>query len=1373
MDELVQQIHTLRRRFELAQAETMARRTLAEVPHSGSLMMALGRILLASGKEKEAAEMFRRAGQVHPDDDAPFAWQIAALSRQGRFTEAITLGEAAQDRFPRSYLICIALGRSFRESSRPGEALRCFSDAARIAPKNPTSVSWHAVGLSSLHHHAEAEAVLEETIREAPESTKLHYRLARVCLSRHNFDKAIERFNIVLEKDPYHVDALEWRITALRSAHRFNEAEAKAEEAIARLPRAPALHVEYAWLLSGQDRYDEALARIEQALTLDPNNFWTLRSRVDFLRWARRLDEAEQAATDAIQRRPDDPDLFTAAAWVLSGQDRYDEALARIEQALTLDPNNSEALSSRVDFLRLARRLDEAEQAATDAIQRRPDDPDLFTTAAWVLRGQDRYDEALARIEQALTLDPNNSWALRSRIDFLRFARRLDEAEQAATDAIQRRPDDPDIHTTAAWVLSGQDRYDEALARIEQALTLDPNNPAALIRRIDFLRFARRLDEAEQAATDAIQRRPDNLATHITAAWVLSDQDRYDEALARIEQALTLDPNSSGALSSRVDFLRLARRLEEAEQAATDAIQRHPHNPYLLTAAAWVLSGQDRYDEALARIEQALTLDPNNSWALRSRIDFLRFARRLDEAEQAATDAIQRRPKDPDIHTTAAWVLSDEDRYDEALARIEQALTLDPNNSWALRSRVDFLRWARRLDEAELAATDAIQRRPKDPDIHTTAAWVLSGQDRYDEALARIEQALTLDPNDSWALHSRVDFLRFARRLDEAEQAATDAIQRRPHDPQIRVAAGWLYDDLMLYESALLQFERALLADPRHALAHEWRITELRNLYRFDEAEQAAIDAFQYRRHDPDINIELGRLHAGRRSFDSALACFAAALQLEPEHIEANIARSETLRALRRGLEAERMITRLSHRRPNKRNLKFELAWIHHDAHRLDDARRLFQDLLDTAINRREQAEALNGLGWVAFAKGQYTTAEKEFRAALDKHPVYPDYELGLTWSLARQTSERSWLEADRIASQIIERCQQQPSAHACLGILAFKQGNLASSEYHLKKALEIDPYHGSHTDLGALYVHMARYNEAETELRVAIERDWYDTAAHIELGNLFLLLGDDHLMDAERQFRQACATEATSVAATIGLAQALARVGNEADAEATLRGAIARQDKSERWRTHLALARLLVQRGDKQQNSDLHAEAYFEAQRAISLAPDKQADPHFVAGVAQHRMGSLSVETRGRFAYRRRALHHLNECIKRDPQHIEAQRNIHILEREMKAAAPAVWGGFAVASVSFILLATMWVMFFFSNKIPSTMLSITTPVLVGLFTVSTLLPTLIRLKLPGFEADLQAGTSIITPGPTGDVTFGPGRFTVTTGPTGQLPQRM
>jgi tetratricopeptide (TPR) repeat protein len=1095
--ELAQQVDTLRRCYELPEAESMARSALKRFPKGVELLIALGRVLLTVHRLADAVTIFEQAVELAPGDDRPVAWKIAALSRQYSFAAAIATGTDALEHHPGSVLIRVALGRVFLDSSRPQDARAYLAEAATIAPADETALSWQAACLAEMCRWPEAEALARESLTLHADSIKLRYRLGCVLLGARRFTEAKDCFDAVVTDAPQHAGALEWRTTALRSLYSFSEAAASAADAISRLPRASRLHAEYGGVFTDRGQYEQALSHVSSALAIDPRDPLALWSRIYCLRLAGRFPEAEQAAAEALAARPDDPGVHTAVAWVFSDQGQYEQALSHVSGALAIDPRNSAALTARIDFLRAARRFPEVEQAAAEALAARPDDPDMHTSASWVYSDQDREDDAAVHAADALAIDPRNSWALRSRIDFLRYARRFPEAEQAAAEALAARPDDPDVHTSASWVYCDQGQYEQALSYISSALAIDSRNFAALGSRINFLRDAHRFPEAEQAAAEALAARPD------------------------------------------------------------------------------------------------------------------------------------------------------------------------------------------------------------DPDMHTAAAWVYSVQDREDEAAIHAADALAIDPRNSWALQSRINFLRAARRFPEAEQAAVEGTELRPQDPGIR--------------------------------------------------------------------IELGLVHDAQLKFSAALTHFAVVLDREPDNVAAQIARSATLRSLRRYQEAEREITRLRQLKPANRDLRAELGWIRHDARLLNEAQVTFQGLLDTAVNGRERAEARHSLGWTAFAAGNLTTAEQHFRAAIEDQPDACDGRLGLAWALARQNHEERRREAERLAYEVAER-RPDFSAHVCLGVIAFRRGSPASAEYHFQKALELDPYHGSHTDLGALYAQMARYTEAEAELGRAVARDWYDTAAHIELGSLFLELGDRRL-DAEREFRQALAADSASGAATIGLAYALAKDGNDAQAESILREALPRQDAGERWRTHLALARLLVQRGDKQQNPDLHTEAYAEAQQAISQAPESEADPHFVAGVAHHRMGTLTAEARGRIGYRRRAMHHLRECLKHDPGHVEAQRNLQLLERELKAAAPAIRGGYAVAVVSLLLLVTMWTMFFLTSKVSTMLLSVNTPVLVGLFTISTLLPTLIRLKLPGFEADLRAGTETISPGPTGDVTFGPGWFTGTTGPTGQVPR--
>ncbi|MGW3352616.1 tetratricopeptide repeat protein [Nonomuraea rubra] len=1581
--EPARRIDTLRRRYELAEAESLAEAAVARHARDATVHLAWGRVLLATHRPQDALKAFRTAAELDPENADAVAWQIAALSRDRNHAEATALWDGARGRFPSGCALRVAMGRVLLDSGRPEEAVRHFDEAAGESCDD-SCVTWRAEAMAATRAHADAQALLREFIAGHPGTVKARYGLGRILLDDSRPVEAMECFDAVLERDPDHAGALRRRVSALRDLCRFGEAEAFAETAISRVPRCPDLHTELAWLFSDRGRDDEALTHVDRALAIDPRDAWALYSRVEFLRASRRFEEAEGAAAEAVRLRPDDPDLYTVAAWVLGAQDRDDEALAQVGRALAIDPRDSWALRSRIGLLRQARRFEEAEQAVAEAVRLRPGDPDVYTVAAWVLSAQNREDEALAQVDRALAIDPRDAPALRSRIDFLRYSRRYEEAERAAAEAERLHPHDPAtyltsaavfgdeekneealeqieralaiaphdagalrsridllrqarrfeeaeraateaaelvvndplFHTTVAWVFSDQDREDEALAQVDRALAIDPRDAPALRSRIDFLRFSRRYEEAERAAAEAVRLQPgdphvqaaaawvfsarsqhenaltqieralamaprdpwivrsridllrrarryedaeravaeavrllpDDPDLHTAAAWVFSDQDREDEALAQVDRALAIDPRNSWALRSRIDFLRYSRRYEEAEQAAAEAVRLHPDDCYVHVTAAWVSSARTREDEALAHVDRALAIDSRDSWALRSRIDFLRFARRYKEAEQAAAEAAHHHPDDPYVHTATAWVLSAQDRDDEALAQVDRALAIDPGDSWALRCRMDFLRYCWRYDEAERAAAEAVRLHPADPDVYVTAAWVSSARDRDDEALARVDRALAIDPRNSWALRCRIDFLRYSRRYEEAEQAVAEAVRLQPRDPDLHVTAARVFEDQDRYDDALAHVERALAIDPRDSSAHRRGILVRCHARRFSEAEQAATEAARLCPDDPEvrvatarlfieqeryedalthidhalaidpgnapallqrvkilrarrsfkeaekaaaeaivlrpnrlgIRVELGRVFDDQMKFEQALSCFADALAMDPDHTEAHIARSAALRSSRLCPEAEREIAGLSRSRPQDRFLKAELAWIHHDEKRMGEARRIFEELHASAVGGRERAKAAEGLGWVAFSAHEYATAERHFRAAIDELPGNREYELGLAWALTRQSGRESQEEATGIAHRLTAE-GTNASAHVCLGVLSFKSGNLISAEYHLKRALEIDAHHGSHIDLGALYVQMARYPEAEAQLQLAIASKWHESAAHIELGNLYLQWDEDRLPEAEREFRQALAIDAGSGEASIGLAQTLARTGDEAEAERVLRRVLARRDHSDRWRSCTALARLLVQRGDKQQNSDLYAEAYTEAQRAIGLAPNHEADPHFVAGVAHHRLGSLAAEARGRFAYRRRAMHHLRECLRRDPGHVEAQRNLNLLEREIKAAAPAIWGGYAVASISFVLLTIMWTMFFLTSKVTTALLLVNTPILVGLITVSALLPALIRLKLPGFEADLQAGGMSVSLGPTGENTFGPGRFTVTSGPgklviaegpTGQLPRR-
>ena len=758
----------------------------------------------------------------------------------------------------------------------------------------------------------------------------------------------------------------------------------------------------------------------------------------------------------------------------------------------------------------------------------------------------------------------------------------------------------------------------------------------------------------------------------------------------------------------------------------------------------------------------------------------LRGLRRFGEAESAVRAAIEARPREPGLLIELGYVHSDQYRYEVALEWFEKALEVDPLNSTALKWRVAALRWLRRFGEAESAVRAAIEAWPREPGLLIELGYVHDNQANYEVALEWFEKALEVDPLNSIALKWRVTALRRLRRFGEAESAVRAAIEARPREPGLLIELGYVHNDQYRYEVALEWFEKALEVDPLNSTALKWRVTALRGLRRFGEAESAVRAAIEARPREPRLLIELGYVHDNQANYEAALEWFEKALQLDPRNVSAINARSVVLRSLRRFDEAERALARAIHGLPRERGLRAELGWIHHDLRNLDQSARIFTDLLNASIGFREKAECLHSLGWVKFAWQDYRAAEDLLRSAHDLDPGKIRYRLGLAWCLARQKNTLGWSDADQLCFSIIKEDPTNHSAHTCLGVVNYQRGGYAQAEYHLKKSALLDSQHGSYVDLGALYTQLGRFDEAAKYLQKALERDWYDCQAHIELGHLLLRQNFEEgnverRATAVRHFRQARQIDPANGSASLGLALSLSQPpGDLIEAEAVLQDALRRRDCDHpRWQLLVAVARLLIERGDATHTRQFYLDALVHAQEAISLA-SRESEPYFVAAVTRYKLAEMAGDLTSKPIQRRMAVQNLRRAIKLDPGNFEAGRSLRVVEESLRISRNGAAGSTIVMAIGTIILGALWVAFFVSDKITTLMLTALTPVLVGLVIVGFLMPLLIRLKLPGVEADLAASIRQISSGPTGDETFGPGKFGASVssaGPKGQIPR--
>ncbi|MEU8181264.1 tetratricopeptide repeat protein, partial [Micromonospora sp. NPDC049047] len=1078
--------------------------------------------------------------------------------------------------------------------------------------------------------------------------------------------------------------------------------------------------------------------------------------------------DAEQAARQAIEARPDSPDLRLQLAYVHDDKHDHEQALTAVEQALTINPHHEWALAQRITELRRLRRFDDAEQAARQAIEARPDSPDLRLQLAYVHDDKHDYEQALTAVEQALTIDPHHEWALAWRITELRQLRRFDDAEQAARQAMEARPDSPQPYLELAHL--HDDRYDHqrALEAIEQALTINPDHEWARIWHIVGLRRLRRLDEAEDAIRLAIEKRPDSPDLYLQRGLLHDSRYDYEQALTAVERALTIDPHHEAALAWRITELRQLRRFDEAEQAVRQMIETIPGSsrPYL--ELGYLHDERHDHRRALEAFERARSIDPDREQALTWRIVELRRLRRLDEAEDAARQAIETRPDSPDPHLQLAYLHDDRHDSEQALVAVEQALTIDPLHEWALAQRIVQLRQLRRLDQAEEAARLAIDARPDSVVLRLELARVAEDRGDLEAARAAVQTALDLDPRDDSAQAAWIRVLRLSRDLAGALTAAQRSAVARPDSVEVLIELGNAHADKYDDQRALAAFDSAFAIDPGHVQVVERRVATLQRLQRHVDAERCARAAVALRPESESLHICLGQIFEERLQAREALACYEAAARCNPHNPRGLVGRSAALRTLHSYAEADGLISPLAREKPHLRALTEELAWIQHDSERLAEARATFTRLERAALSDGERAASVAGLGWVDFTCGDYVSAEDHFRRSVELMPHDREYRLARAWALVRQDERRQWEEAEQLCLAALAE-HQDAAVLVCLGVIDYRLGRLPAAEYHLGKALKVDPYKGSHTDLASLYTQLGRYEEAEAHLNVAITQDPYATSAQVELGHLRLLT--DQPQEAVRLFRGVLRVDPSVQVAALGLAEAFTALGRSREAEDVLREGL--RTAAVPWRLHLALARLLFHQADATQNDDVFAEAYAEAVEAIAAAPAGEADPYYVAAVCQVRLGgTATVGALGDAPARRVALRHLRRCLGVEREHVDAQRLVQLLERERGAARTAALGTATIATVALGLLAVMWTAFFVSDRVTTVMITTITPVLVGLVAVAVLLPSLIRLKLPGFEADLQAGLGQITAGPTGEVVIRPGNLAISTGPVGYAPNQ-
>jgi tetratricopeptide (TPR) repeat protein len=1048
---------------------------------------------------------------------------------------------------------------------------------------------------------------------------------------------------------------------------------------------------------------------------------------------------------------------------LLTREGRYDDAIGACDEILKATPDQRDALTQKIATLHAAGRLDDADKAIEAGRSKYPRDPSIFAEIGSVRFDQKRYDEALEALVQA------------GSEEYREWISEYSDPEEAApllATLISRFPKSTEFLNLRAAVFENDDRYTESAGAYDATLAVDANDKDALRGKARVLRKAGEFNAADAALAAAQAKFPDDSDILAERGYLLFAQKRYDQGIEAF-----LSAGDEAQLREAIGTIAPADKAIAIEAA----LSRLPKSVAVLNARADFYARQNRHDFAAATFERALAIAPHNRAAILGKAKALRAAGRLDEAATAVAAALEELPGDPDLLRDRAALHLAREEYDLAAAS-----WLALSDDGALPSEAEALRKKRQFAECRRLLEAGLKQRPNNSRLLTQLGVLDYEQHRYEAALEAFVKAVAADPGTDFVLRNKCVTLRILRRFPEAEEAVEHALRQLPNSQSLLIERGWLHYAQARYSEAVAAFDRAIAAGDwswERTDAYVAKIEALRAQcpeIGDQPLAEAIEEALQRQPDDGRLIFERARLYHRQGDLARAETEFAKAIEAtSPFFLDAYFQRAEVLALLGRRDDALQLLRQLQEAQPDNLSVRAKLGWYYRSQKDLTNAEEQFQIVLR---NDPSDINAINGMGALHFDREQYAAADAEFRKALSFEPNEAYSHNNLAVSLVKQSKpSRSdgWIEVrgplsvlkirkfarrdDRSDAPLLDEAEKHyrvalelspnyPSAFSGLAEIALKRGRLMDAEGLFKKSVALDPW-ANGDDLGALYIRMGRYEEAEKILKEFCSRNPAAVQARLELGDLYLQTG--RAKQAVAICREARAIEPDRSEPARALAITLMQTGEYAEATKVLREALRTVDESKRWQLHLTYCQLLTELGDKSEDQDLYEEARREAATAITLRPDDPM-PYFYAGIVRYKLENYHG-----------ALTAFRMCLDRDPDHLEAEQNARRMKSLIQRDRAQTHGGLVVGSilggVCLLLLIAMWMLYFRSEKVTSTMIATMSPTLSGLVFVGFLLPWLSRLKLPGLEAELSKPREKLAPGP--KIPLGFGRPAIGAGP--------
>lgn len=562
----------------------------------------------------------------------------------------------------------------------------------------------------------------------------------------------------------------------------------------------------------------------------------------------------------ANQKRPGQGAILLAISDCLFRLGQFAESETVALRLVDTQPHYGPVYDALYRQYRLRQRVPDAEKILQRKVTSNPDQPEYLLQLAAHYAGehnealmQRTIESLLARTDSAAHLMAGDFYAKISRPqqaieqyrlgataatgDKLAYQKRLaealmatgqnDKAGEVIAAMLKDHPQDPDVQTKHALLLLASGKRDIVASAVADLEKLAQDHPDDANLRFYLGRGKLLLDRPLEARVDfleALRRRNESIPVRLGLAEAALRSGDSKETIQYADQVLASEPKHPQATFFRAAGLMGLGEYQTARKELTQFLAAQPDTPEAQLQLGLAYLAEKDFSEAERIFRQSSQNLPGDMRSLEGLVDTFVFQNRFDQAYGLLQQNLDKAPNSVQLRLLLAQTAGRAGNLNLAEEQYQRVLKDDPKSGSSYLSLAEIALLRGDLAAAIVKLEQALTLTPDDPKVIGVLASAYERSGKIDQAKDAYRKCLNIQPGNP-AIQNNLAYLvaETGGDLSDAQRLAEQAVRRDPQNDSYVDTLGWVYIKRNMTESALKIF-RGLTANHPDDSAYRYHL---------------------------------------------------------------------------------------------------------------------------------------------------------------------------------------------------------------------------------------------------------------------------------------------------------------------------------------------------------------------------------------------------------------------------------------------------------------------------------------------------------------------------------------------------------------------